>query len=329
MKKYDRKANREDLQKRSEKSYETREDSGRFKNYLREDVEFPQFKCKEGEHYIDIIPYIAGKRDPLTKEGKGTYVLDLWVHRGVGPNENSYVCPARNYGDPCPICEHVKELRRKDDVDDDLLKELYPKRRVVYNVVCMDDEKEEAKGVQVWEVSHYLMEANISPLIKGGRGGGVNLFSDPDEGKSIRFEVQGSGTNTRYKGHRLDDRIYSIPGDKTKEYTISEEILKRAYCLDDLIIVLTYDELSEVYYGKNFEGNTSKEEGKVQEEKEEEQPEEKNPCPAGSSFGYDWDTLEPCGTCNKYEECGDEYDRLEAQKKEEPEKEKVQRRRRA
>src|SRR4030067_1887156 len=233
------------LQTKTKESYECRDDSGQFKNIFKDEFSNKLWKCGEGEHLLDIIPYPAGKHDPKSKEGEWGYLLDIWVHYGIGVNQDAYVCPARNYGQPCPICEYREEVRRQDDYDEDLVKELTPKRRSIYNIICYNSEKEESKGVQIFDSAHWFMEKHISSLAKTpARGVGKSTdsyiaFSDPDEGKSISFTRKGTKRNSEFLGHKFVDRNYIIP----------DEVLNTAFILDESINICSYDEIKNAFMG--------------------------------------------------------------------------------
>ena len=62
---------------------------------------------KQDESYIvDIVPYIAGDNSPLGDDGtpknpsgESAYVLEYWVHKGIGPEgKTKVVCPKKNFG---------------------------------------------------------------------------------------------------------------------------------------------------------------------------------------------------------------------------------------
>jgi len=319
--KYDRKKMAKQLKNRTQESHDRREDSGRFGSFFREDLEDVSFwSCGEGEHQIDIIPYIAGANNPKVEEGEFSYLLDIWVHQGVGVNEDQFVCPGRNYGDPCPICEHQRELRRADDFDEDLVKSLSPKRRVIYNIVCYDSDKEESKGIQVWNVAHWFMERYLTPLAKQPKSGGFVPFADPDDGKQICFERKGSGqTSTEYLGHKFLDR----------DYKISDELLDGACCLDELIHIPTYDELRDVYYGsfgtRDSEKTQEEEKPEVQEEPRKKESVEMDSCPAGGEFGIDTDRLDQCDPCDIWDDCARRADEIEEDKKKKREQRRLKR----
>jgi hypothetical protein len=324
---FDRRKAKEALIKRTKDSNE-RKDGDTSLRYFNPDIEIPTWQSrvtKDDPHLIDIIPFLAGenfpqvdKRNPI-KKGDYVYFLEVYIHQNIGPGKEWIVCPARNYGKPCPICEEI-DRRSKEGQEYDDYAEIALKRRCVYNITCFDNPKEEAKGVQVWEVSYKYSEKPIQLAAKAPRGGGIVPFADPDVGKSISFEVANDTYNT-HQGHKLVDR----------DYTIDDKVLDSTFTLDDLIVVKTYDEIAKIFTGEE----------EVEKQKAEEdvpdtvtdgttgtrkrrgaQAASSNPCPAGEKYGVDIDKLEACKDCEAYNACADEYDRLEAVKKDEEEKKK-------
>ncbi len=229
---------------------------------LQDNIEnLKMWKCKDGSHIIDIIPYPAGRNDSLTGEGEPTYCFEFYVHRDLGPtNDQRSICLSETFGEPCPICEHRKELM-KDGVDDDVWKPLFSKQRNLYNIVSYDTDEDEDRGVQIWDVAHYYMEKHLTklakgPMQRGGRRGLTNeidpniAFADPDSGKSICFEVftpKGKNTFPEYSTHQFESRNYEI----------TDEILDSAHILDEIIKIPTYDELYELYWGESKDGDSS------------------------------------------------------------------------
>lgn len=314
----DRSKFNKELGRRTEQSYQHKDDSGQFRSIFKQEYIEKIWKCKAASHEIDIIPYLAGPDDPaithgLIKEGEAQYLLDIWVHRDVGVNRDMYVCPARNYNLPCPICEERDKIRRQDDYDEELVKSLSPKRRSIYNIVVYDDGQEQAKGVQIFDVAHFFMEQKLAVLAKRSTGrsganiGGYIPFSDPDEGKTVSFERKGQGAqNTEFLGHKFLDR--EIDG---KKYVISDEILSQAIVLDQAIEIPTYEELESAFKGTapievikeedvplRLSGRMSRT-TKVAESI----PNSDNPCPAGGNFGVDCEMLPKCPSCAVWDNC--------------------------
>lgn len=246
-----REARRQAFMSRQQKSKQTSEGGGL--GFFRGDLQGVSFwRCDEGDHDLDIIPYLAGPNDPDRQEGQWTYVLEVYEHRDVGGIEGqAYICMMKTYGKPCPICEHRQQLI-KEGADDELIKELRPSRypRSIYNVLVYDTPKEEEKGVQVWHTSHYLMEMHLIKLAESTRRDieaghpPYKYFADPEEGYSVRFNRTGQGYNTRYLAHQLVPRNYSVP----------QETLNMAHQLDTLIYIPSYDEVYQAYWGEALEG---------------------------------------------------------------------------
>lgn len=316
MPKFDRKKMSEDLKKSMKKSYDSK-DQGLFgSSIFKSNIEIPFWKCGEGRHLLDIIPYVSGSHNTMgIEEGEWAHYLDIWVHYRVGASDDAFVCLSKNWKEPCPICEYRKELESQEDHDDEQLKALMPKRRSVYNIVVRDGGKEEKKGVQVWDVAYFFMEQNLQSIAQRPRTGGSIDYSHPDNGKQIQFERKGTGaTNTKFQGHVLVDR---------EDYQISDEELEQAYALDDIITIPTYDQINNALHGSKAslkkEADTEKVDrkinrnaGKGKEQEREEKEQEENECPAKGVFGQDVGQLDHCSDCDIYDECADEFDRLES-----------------
>ncbi len=313
---YDRQKAKDDLLRRTKHSYDTKDFAGVGPAYMKQ-LPRPYWKCKEGKHMFDVIPWVAGPNfpDPEVNEGDFVYVLDIWVHQNVGPMGISMLCPAHTFkGKSCPICEKVKQMR-DEEADKASIDAVRAKRRVLYNIFCFDSAQEEAKEVQIFEVSHWFMERNLAALSENPKTGGHIIFADPDVGKSISFERKGSGLeNTQYLGHQFLDREGAV---------IDDALLDQAVQLEEFLIIPTYKELYETFYNKKLTENEdrgyvdagennppsrrSRQQQSAQETTREEAPEstlEKGKCAFGGIFGTDIDKLIQCNDCPLYIECG-------------------------
>ncbi len=310
------------LKERTQESHKNRDSGGSIKTFFNKDKmeEVTTWWAGKNDHIIDIIPYFAGTNDPRNKEDEPSYVLDIEVHRFVGPMEEMVICPEQ-YGDPCPICEEARRLNRAGADWKKSVKPLKPGRRAVYNVIVRDGGDMEKKGVQVFEIAHWFMEKHLAKIAKDPRGGGFVVFSDPDDGRSVSFERTGVGSdNTGYSGHRFVDRPEPITDDE----------LDGAYCLDDLIDIKSYEEVYEVFYGKPSSSESevdepSKESEAVDEEGSEDKTTTKRKkgkrkkgrkevveevCPQGGVIGEDIDDYEECDGCPLYPRCEEIADAL-------------------
>jgi hypothetical protein len=324
--KFDREKARKQLAKRTEDSYNRKDGDTNYKYFNPErDINLWTPRITKNEpHLIDIIPYLAGPNHPIldrrnpVREGDYAYVLEVYVHQYIGPQKAWLVCPARNYGKKCPICEDI-DAQTAAGVEYEQMSAITLKRRCVYNVVVYDKTANE-NIVQLWEVSYKYSEKPIQLQAKSPRSGGIEPFSDPDIGKSISFEVANDEYRT-VQGHKLVAR----------DYKITDEILDQAKTLDQEIVVLSYDEISKIYYVKD---SVETSDLSVDSEQEKDVPhnivnkgenekssrvsanESQNSCPSGGSFGIDIDQLEGCGPCKEYNACAEEADKIEAKKKE-------------
>ena len=118
MAKPSRRSMKEALTRRLEGDYNKRKGGGQL---FRTDLRGMNFwSCKEGDHIIDIIPYITGEMDPIGKQEEG-YVLEIFVHRDVGAKEGFTICLSETFGKPCPICEEKRRLIKKGGDEEGLL----------------------------------------------------------------------------------------------------------------------------------------------------------------------------------------------------------------
>jgi len=340
---YDREKMKKELLNRTKSSYD-RKDGDVNSKYFSPDVELKYYRpqpTKGTPHIIDILPFIAGGNFPSKtsdiKKGDWAYVLDLYIHSNVGPGKTMVVCPAKNYGNPCPICDEVESLMASGVDWNDI--PFAPKRRCSYNVLVMDDAKTEAQGIQVWEVSYGYSEKLIVSLARSPRGGGFVAFADPDKtiGKSIAFDVD-NDTYKKITGHRFEQRDYDIP----------EELLGKAHILDELIVIHDAEQLTRILFGsagKSEEGSSLPETEQPyrslrdQSVKPEGPPTSslkskprltpvaetaKDKCEFGAQFGVDYGKYGECEKCEKAQPCAEAADRADAAKKTEPVKEASQ-----
>lgn len=264
-----RKFQSEQLEKRIKQS----QDRQQFKNWILDpEADVPLWSPGFEQHTIDIIPYYAGKKDPNTEHGNGTYTFAFFVHQRIGAQNKTYICPEM-YGDKCPICEYRNKLRMKNDPK---YKSYFPKPRHLYNVVVLDNDKEKKKGVQIWDVSYHYFEKHLAAISKkparAGREEKIINFADPEKGSSVIFEIEKPKSEDDYPkfiGHTLDER----------DYEIDDDILEQARKLDELVVVESYDTIKEEFFGEDGEPAESDKKNKRQSEKnkeKEDKPEEKD-----------------------------------------------------
>jgi len=241
-----------------EKRIKTGQDrtQGRIKNIIA-DESVPMVRLKDGDHSADVIPYTAGKYDPLVDEGDPTYTYEYWAHPNVGPNNMMYLCLAEMFNKKCPICEHRQRLREKG-ADEKVWKALFPKRRNLYNIILYDKGEEE-KGIQVFDVSWHYFEKHVMAISKkkgrhGKRDKTIN-FVHPKKGKCINWTTEPAKSKNDYPsaiGFAFDDR----------DYEIDDALFDDAFTLDEIVHIPEYDEVAEAYAGGDDKGSKKKESSK-------------------------------------------------------------------
>ena len=235
--------------KRYQSSYESKDKGGFTKasvlDFKKVDDDVTFYTPIKGRNRINIIPYeIKTKNHPLVKRGEMEvgdmdYVMDVWVHRSVGPTEGNVLCLKNTFGKPCPICELANKLKKEGK--DDEAKDLRASRRVYYNV---QDMKEPDK-VKVFETSHYLFEKELIDEARDDEEGGFIDFADPVDGKEIKFRANetslGSNKYLEYKSFSFEDR----------EEEIGDDLLESAISFDEILNIPTYDEVEKLLYGND------------------------------------------------------------------------------
>ena len=309
------------LSKRYKSSYESKDSGGgksgvmNFKNLNRE-IEF--FSPSEGRNRINIIPYeIKTKNHPLVRKGEfevgdKDYVMDVFVHKFIGPTESTVLCLKSTFGKPCPICEQSALLKKqgKDKESSDLK----ASRRVFYNV----EDLKNPGIVKVFETSHFLFEKELIDEARGDDGDFID-FADEESGKEVKFRClkvkKGGFEFNEFKSFDFDDR----------EEPLSEDLIENAISFDEILNVPTYEEAEKILFGsdddeedeKHSKKNPNREDDEGSEDGEEFETPKKSPknrdeddseescdkCPFNHKFGKDCDEHDDCNDCDCWDKC--------------------------
>lgn len=300
------------------------------------DLEKDTIRCR-----LDFVTYIVTDvKHPDRNEEKGYAVegTEWWkrpfkVHRNVGANNESVVCPT-SIGEKCPICEHRLKLI-KQGADKEVWKLLYPKERTLYIVVPIGVAKHD-EVPYLWDMSDRLCQDTIKEALKEDPDSAV--FPSIDEGLTAvcRIKWKTLGENTY-------PEITDIKFEEREPY--DEKILESVPNLDKVLRVLPYKEIEAKFLEieEEEDGGTiteaddnTKEEppktfhrrAKVEPVVEEEEEEEEKPpvvatratrrtakadtaekCPHGHKYGVDTEEFKECDTCELYDPCLDEKEK--------------------
>lgn len=218
---------------------------------------------------IDILPYEVSDKNHMDKIEVGTmwYKKPFKVHKGVGPNNDSYVCPT-TFGKACPICEHGEELRRNEG-DEKEIEKTRSKFRNLYAVIVKsyDGKKQFDKNViHLFDFSDFLFQEVFETQLKKKKQ--FDTFFLPEEGFSleITFDEGSYGGGKFAKTTRVDFI------ERKKQY--DESILDKVPNLDkDVLTVLSYDELEAKFFGDDVD--TTEDEQPKKDKKDKKNKKEK------------------------------------------------------
>jgi len=130
------------------------------------------FKPDEGDQDIRIVPTSDG--DPLK---------EMHFHYNVGDHRGGIVCPKRNYGEHCPICEFASSVWREgveqnDEESKKLAKSLFVRARYFSPVVVRGLESE---GVKVYGYGKTAYELLLGYILDPEYGD----ITDTNDGTDI------------------------------------------------------------------------------------------------------------------------------------------------
>lgn len=280
-------------------------------------VDFSKSKIKNdfityeaGSCTMEIIPYeIKSKLHPEVhagrmKIGELDYVLDVFIHRYTGPSEADVLCPKKNYGKPCPICDEVSRLY--DEGKNDEAKQLQTSRRCYYNV--KNHGKAGLENTKTFHVSHFLFTNELMEEANAiTKGNGVIPFAEIDDGKTIECRAAKKKFGTRdmieYKSFKFFDREVPL------EYSMIDESIS----FDECLVLKTPEEIEAIMFGADMDDDLKPDQPGTRERIREEASEEETKaepvvrgqrrqqsaqqCPYRHTFGVDCDAHSECATC--------------------------------
>lgn len=229
---------------------------------------------------LDFLPYeVTATNRPDIDAGEYDVSRRFYVHRRVGAEDKTYICPLKTNGSPCPICEHIAKLRKDPDVENNEIKDLYPKERELYNVIDLNNKKE---GVKIFDISTHLFGKKLEEEIMEGDEELAD-FADLDGGKTLK--VRGRAKTWLTPEGKKVEFFETSRIDFKDRSDYDEDILEKVFDLDKIMIVLSYDELEKEYWGVSgpTDDKPAKKKGKKveqdddveeEEEEEDEEPEE-------------------------------------------------------
>lgn len=208
---------------------------GAFDSFTK--AEIPKFKVKNGDNNIRLLP--ATWKD--TEKWGNTWGLGVFVHYGIGPDNSTYLCPAKMGEGECPICDARADAPPLAEGEDD---ELKPGRRILCYLIDRDDEK---AGPLMWAMP-WTVERDILNLQMDKKLGLLKI-DHPDEGYDLSFSRDGKGRNVKYVGMRIDRDTSPISSKPSRQEAWLDFIDENP--IDKILIFHDAEYIDKVYRGKS------------------------------------------------------------------------------
>lgn len=211
---------------------------------LPKDMKVEFFKPSKAVHNLDVIGYVlTDKNNPECDEnlepGYLWYARNYWVHRGIGADDDSIICPAKTWkGERCPVCEYAKQRRASGEASKEELDSLKPKQRQLYNVI---DRDADPKKVLLFDTSYHLFGRQLDKEILDADDEEISSFFEPENGFTLRARFDKKSFNGRdfYECDRIDFK------DRKTQY--KESIIDETFPLDDMLNKLSYEQLESLF----------------------------------------------------------------------------------
>ena len=154
------------------------------------------WRPNDGEQAIRIVPTEDG--DPFR---------EFFFHYNVG-NNRGFLCPKRNYGDGCPVCEFASQLWKEGTANDDaeakkMAKGLFARQRFFSPVLVRG---EEDSGVRAWGYGKMAYESLLSLVLNPEYGD----ITDPEAGTDLVL-TYGKPPGASFPQTKLTPRRRSSP----------------------------------------------------------------------------------------------------------------------
>ena len=151
-----------------------------------------KWKPKEGDQTIRILPTADG--NPFK---------EFHFHYNVGKNPG-ILCPKKNYGENCPICDFASQLWREgvdnnNDQSKNAAKKLFARKRYYSPVIIRGSETD---GVKVWAYGKTAYETLLGYVLDPDYGD----ITDPETGTDLVLTYTVPGTPGSFPKTQLKPR---------------------------------------------------------------------------------------------------------------------------
>jgi len=209
--------------------------SGGGSSYIRLPQGFEFQETKAGTNELDILCYeVKSTRYSKASPGELFYRREYKVHRNVGAEKKSYICPT-TFGKKCSICSYRDELAKDYKANEKLVGALKPQVKDLYYV----DPDGKGKKFKVLDVSHHNFTKKLMEEVREGDEDFVG-FADLEKGYTLKVRfVEETFDKSKYlEATRVD--FVSRP-----DYP--ESILDILPDMDELLVEISDDALNKIF----------------------------------------------------------------------------------
>lgn len=232
------------------------------------------FRPHEDDNLIRILP--------PTFDDAEHYGYEIFVHYGIGPDGDSFLCHNVMNGDPCPVCE--ERTRAQKDNDKEYADKLAAKKRVLTYIVDRDEEED---GLLLWSMP-WTLDADVTTLAVDKRTGEVLDVDDPENGYDVEFRKTGKGRNTKYSGVAIARKSSELDNRSALKDAVERP-------LPECLKYYEYEEIEKIFnagggYDDEEEEEEEEENGKGKRDKkyEKDRPKKKTKKKKGKKKGPEW-----------------------------------------
>ena len=162
--------------------------SGRYDSIFKQG--FDTYRSKQGDNLFRYLP--------PTWDDSDHYGHTAFVHRNIGPDNATYLCPRKMLNKPCPICEAQKEA--KDAGESEEATALNTSERVISWV--LDRDADDPEKPLLFD-SSWTQDRDIVSLCVNERTGEILMIDHPDKGYDVTIKRSGTGMRTKYYGYQI------------------------------------------------------------------------------------------------------------------------------
>lgn len=213
---------------------------------------------KAGKSQIRVLP-------PWNEEG--IFYLETAIHYGFKSEEEFRAYPClKHLKEPfCPACQLV--ARFKDDKDSDvkkLMQQMKPKGKWFMNII---DRKAESPDVRIFGAGFKVASAIIGYFTDEDYGD----ITDPEEGRDVVIEREGTGFSTRYEVRiGAKPKPIAVEGWEEKLHDLSSEAIRETLNYEEML-----EKVEQIADEHNLDlAGLFKKPKKVKKVVDEEEPEE-------------------------------------------------------